>query len=258
MISGRFQVQEVSFLSVCNMFLYWMHFILECYLHSHSSTRIHSARVYWMSWRLSYLQGHICFIVRIELTLWTVIQNLYSMRCIWTHLKINIHLSERVCLELSHLRYSLYSISVCSSAPQGLVSKWCQSILVWIVADRTFNVDAEPGPFVHLCCGTFSGAFGATCVYPLQLIRTRYMVELNLNANEVCTCKPFKLSRNDKTDKKYIKTNNLGVQIASTIFQVKWKVHRYGGCFSTHLSKGRLARLLQGMVAEHAESGAIC
>ncbi|XP_024377247.1 calcium-dependent mitochondrial ATP-magnesium/phosphate carrier protein 3 [Physcomitrium patens] len=35
----------------------------------------------------------------------------------------------------------------------------------------------EPGPFVHLCCGTFSGAFGATCVYPLQLIRTRLQAQ---------------------------------------------------------------------------------
>jgi solute carrier family 25 phosphate transporter 23/24/25/41 len=32
----------------------------------------------------------------------------------------------------------------------------------------------EPGPLVQLGCGTVSGALGATCVYPLQVIRTRY------------------------------------------------------------------------------------
>ncbi|XP_054800008.1 calcium-dependent mitochondrial ATP-magnesium/phosphate carrier protein 2-like isoform X2 [Prosopis cineraria] len=31
----------------------------------------------------------------------------------------------------------------------------------------------EPGPLVQLCCGTVSGALGATCVYPLQVVRTR-------------------------------------------------------------------------------------
>lgn len=31
----------------------------------------------------------------------------------------------------------------------------------------------EPGPLVQLGCGTFSGALGATCVYPLQVVRTR-------------------------------------------------------------------------------------
>ncbi|KAI5660340.1 hypothetical protein M9H77_29133 [Catharanthus roseus] len=33
--------------------------------------------------------------------------------------------------------------------------------------------DTEPGPLVQLGCGTISGALGATCVYPLQVIRTR-------------------------------------------------------------------------------------
>lgn len=33
---------------------------------------------------------------------------------------------------------------------------------------------AEPGPLVQLGCGTISGALGATFVYPLQVIRTRY------------------------------------------------------------------------------------
>ncbi|GAB4848609.1 anaphase-promoting complex subunit 2 [Ancistrocladus abbreviatus] len=33
--------------------------------------------------------------------------------------------------------------------------------------------DTEPGPLVQLGCGTISGAFGATCVYPLQVVRTR-------------------------------------------------------------------------------------
>lgn len=31
----------------------------------------------------------------------------------------------------------------------------------------------EPGPLIQLGCGTVSGALGATCVYPLQVIRTR-------------------------------------------------------------------------------------
>ncbi|KAL4652915.1 hypothetical protein ACB092_01G265900 [Castanea dentata] len=31
----------------------------------------------------------------------------------------------------------------------------------------------EPGPVVQLGCGTISGALGATCVYPLQVVRTR-------------------------------------------------------------------------------------
>ncbi|OEL32085.1 Calcium-binding mitochondrial carrier protein SCaMC-1 [Dichanthelium oligosanthes] len=33
--------------------------------------------------------------------------------------------------------------------------------------------DSDPGPLVQLGCGTVSGALGATCVYPLQVIRTR-------------------------------------------------------------------------------------
>ncbi|KAF7801900.1 calcium-binding mitochondrial carrier protein SCaMC-3-like [Senna tora] len=33
--------------------------------------------------------------------------------------------------------------------------------------------DGEPGPLVQLGCGTVSGALGATCVYPLQVVRTR-------------------------------------------------------------------------------------
>ncbi|RDX80834.1 Calcium-binding mitochondrial carrier protein SCaMC-1, partial [Mucuna pruriens] len=32
--------------------------------------------------------------------------------------------------------------------------------------------DEEPGPLVQLGCGTVSGALGATCVYPLQVVRT--------------------------------------------------------------------------------------
>ncbi|KAI7746869.1 hypothetical protein M8C21_022247, partial [Ambrosia artemisiifolia] len=34
-------------------------------------------------------------------------------------------------------------------------------------------VDSEPGPIAQLGCGTVSGALGATCVYPLQVVRTR-------------------------------------------------------------------------------------
>ncbi|XP_061374044.1 calcium-dependent mitochondrial ATP-magnesium/phosphate carrier protein 2-like isoform X2 [Gastrolobium bilobum] len=36
--------------------------------------------------------------------------------------------------------------------------------------------DGEPGPLVQLGCGTVSGALGATCVYPLQVVRTRLNV----------------------------------------------------------------------------------
>lgn len=35
----------------------------------------------------------------------------------------------------------------------------------------------EPGPLVQLCCGMVSGALGATCVYPLQLVRTRLQAQ---------------------------------------------------------------------------------
>nr|CAD1842937.1 unnamed protein product [Ananas comosus var. bracteatus] len=37
--------------------------------------------------------------------------------------------------------------------------------------------DSEPGPLVQLGCGTISGALGATCVYPLQVIRTRLQAQ---------------------------------------------------------------------------------
>lgn len=37
--------------------------------------------------------------------------------------------------------------------------------------------DREPGPLVQLCCGTVSAAFAATCVYPLQVIRTRLQAQ---------------------------------------------------------------------------------
>lgn len=35
----------------------------------------------------------------------------------------------------------------------------------------------EPGPLVQLGCGTISGALGATCVYPLQVVRTRMQAQ---------------------------------------------------------------------------------
>lgn len=35
----------------------------------------------------------------------------------------------------------------------------------------------EPGPLIQLCCGMVSGAVGATCVYPLQLVRTRLQAQ---------------------------------------------------------------------------------
>lgn len=34
-------------------------------------------------------------------------------------------------------------------------------------------LDKDPGPLAQLGCGTVSGALGATCVYPLQVVRTR-------------------------------------------------------------------------------------
>ncbi|XP_062229173.1 calcium-dependent mitochondrial ATP-magnesium/phosphate carrier protein 2-like isoform X1 [Phragmites australis] len=37
--------------------------------------------------------------------------------------------------------------------------------------------DSDPGPLVQLGCGTVSGALGATCVYPLQVIRTRLQAQ---------------------------------------------------------------------------------
>ncbi|XP_027359167.1 calcium-binding mitochondrial carrier protein SCaMC-1-like [Abrus precatorius] len=37
--------------------------------------------------------------------------------------------------------------------------------------------DEEPGPLVQLGCGTVSGALGATCVYPLQVVRTRMQAQ---------------------------------------------------------------------------------
>ncbi|CAI0449776.1 unnamed protein product [Linum tenue] len=37
--------------------------------------------------------------------------------------------------------------------------------------------DSEPGPLVQLGCGTISGALGATCVYPLQVVRTRMQAQ---------------------------------------------------------------------------------
>ncbi|KAK3042465.1 hypothetical protein RJ639_000189 [Escallonia herrerae] len=43
---------------------------------------------------------------------------------------------------------------------------------------RTYILqDSEPGPLVQLGCGTISGALGATCVYPLQVIRTRIQAQ---------------------------------------------------------------------------------
>ncbi|KAL1533259.1 anaphase-promoting complex subunit 2, variant 2 [Salvia divinorum] len=37
--------------------------------------------------------------------------------------------------------------------------------------------DGEPGILVQLGCGTISGALGATCVYPLQVVRTRMQAQ---------------------------------------------------------------------------------
>ncbi|KAM7274043.1 hypothetical protein ACFE04_028707 [Oxalis oulophora] len=43
---------------------------------------------------------------------------------------------------------------------------------VYILRDNS-----EPGPLIQLGCGTISGALGATCVYPLQVIRTRLQAQ---------------------------------------------------------------------------------
>lgn len=49
---------------------------------------------------------------------------------------------------------------------------------------RTYILnDSEPGPLVQLGCGTVSGALGATCVYPLQVIRTRMQAQRGDSAN---------------------------------------------------------------------------
>ncbi|KAF2321375.1 hypothetical protein GH714_040468 [Hevea brasiliensis] len=42
--------------------------------------------------------------------------------------------------------------------------------------------DSEPGPLVQLGCGTVSAAFGASCVYPLQVIRTRMQAQRSNSA----------------------------------------------------------------------------
>ncbi|KAJ8772469.1 hypothetical protein K2173_027646 [Erythroxylum novogranatense] len=48
---------------------------------------------------------------------------------------------------------------------------------------RTYILhDTEPGPLVQLGCGTISGALGATCVYPLQVIRTRLQAQRSNSA----------------------------------------------------------------------------
>ncbi|KAM6573076.1 hypothetical protein CsatA_017156 [Cannabis sativa] len=42
---------------------------------------------------------------------------------------------------------------------------------------KKYIVEDEPGPFIQLGCGTLSGALGATCVYPLQVVRTRMQAQ---------------------------------------------------------------------------------
>ncbi|KAI4366972.1 hypothetical protein MLD38_022764 [Melastoma candidum] len=42
---------------------------------------------------------------------------------------------------------------------------------------RLFALSSEPGPLVQLGCGTISGALGATCVYPLLVVRTRMQAQ---------------------------------------------------------------------------------
>ncbi|PON71248.1 Mitochondrial carrier protein [Parasponia andersonii] len=49
---------------------------------------------------------------------------------------------------------------------------------------KTYIVhDSEPGPLIQLGCGTISGALGATCVYPLQVIRTRMQAQQSNTAD---------------------------------------------------------------------------
>ncbi|TKY73726.1 calcium-binding mitochondrial carrier protein SCaMC-2-B [Spatholobus suberectus] len=45
------------------------------------------------------------------------------------------------------------------------------------ISRRYILHDSEPGPLVQLGCGTISGTVGATCVYPLQVIRTRLQAQ---------------------------------------------------------------------------------
>ncbi|KAL3021235.1 hypothetical protein AAZX31_05G186100 [Glycine max] len=45
------------------------------------------------------------------------------------------------------------------------------------LSKRYILYDSDPGPLVQLGCGTVSGALGATCVYPLQVIRTRLQAQ---------------------------------------------------------------------------------
>ncbi|KAF6143626.1 hypothetical protein GIB67_012425 [Kingdonia uniflora] len=45
------------------------------------------------------------------------------------------------------------------------------------MSKRHILKDSEPGPLVQLGCGTISGALGASCVYPLQVIRTRLQAQ---------------------------------------------------------------------------------
>ncbi|CAL5048583.1 unnamed protein product [Urochloa decumbens] len=42
---------------------------------------------------------------------------------------------------------------------------------------KTYILKDNPGPLVQLGCGTVSGALGASCVYPLQVIRTRLQAQ---------------------------------------------------------------------------------
>ncbi|KAK4414058.1 Calcium-dependent mitochondrial ATP-magnesium/phosphate carrier protein 2 [Sesamum alatum] len=47
--------------------------------------------------------------------------------------------------------------------------------------------DGEPGPLVQLSCGTISGALGATCVYPLQVVRTRMQAQRSTTGAAYCS-----------------------------------------------------------------------
>lgn len=64
-----------------------------------------------------------------------------------------------ICLRFHHIFFFLF-----------IMFFHCSDFMFYVVMLRIF---AEPGALVQLGCGTISGALGATCVYPLQVVRTR-------------------------------------------------------------------------------------
>ncbi|KAG5041368.1 hypothetical protein JHK85_013844 [Glycine max] len=60
------------------------------------------------------------------------------------------------------------------------------------LSKRYILYDSDPGPLVQLGCGTVSGALGATCVYPLQVIRTSITMILRLQAQPANSTSAYK------------------------------------------------------------------